>query len=262
MATAPQWTVSENTTEYRDGIFFVEGPASNWIIVREGRSYVLVDSGYPADTGRVLESIRYAGLEPERAAALLITHGHVDHIGAAAHFAQTYSTPVLASAAGALEVTGTETYQVTLPQVLLRAWNPRVFRWILHALDAGALKPRHVESTALWPEDALARLPGSPKMVATVGHTPGSVAYHFPDAAAAATGDALVTGHPISRIHGPQMLHPMFHHNPAQALSALDSLTAVEASLILPGHGPAVEGDLSTLAASVRARKPGRPVAR
>lgn len=66
-------------------------------------------------------------------------------------------------------------------------------------------------------------------------------AFLLPSAHAVVTGDALVTGHPLSRNTGVvQMLHPMFHSRPDEVREALGCLTDVDASLILPGHRPAL----------------------
>ncbi|MER2137990.1 MAG: MBL fold metallo-hydrolase, partial [Arthrobacter sp.] len=58
-------------------VLFVRGPASNWVILRRGQEFTLVDGGYPGDRDLVLLSIRESGLEPEAAAAVLVTHAHV-----------------------------------------------------------------------------------------------------------------------------------------------------------------------------------------
>lgn len=52
---------------------------------------------------------------------------------------------------------------------------------------------------------------------------------------AVVTGDALVTGHPVSRVRGFQVLPAMFNHG--DALAGLAALLDVDANLILPGHG-------------------------
>ncbi|MCG2622161.1 MBL fold metallo-hydrolase [Arthrobacter sp. I2-34] len=246
------WHESTAVTEPAEGVFFVEGPASNWIIAREGQDFTLIDGGYPADLPRVLDSIRHTGLRPERAAAMLITHGHVDHTGSAAWFSAEYGTPVLCSPGEYRQLLGEEKYQVSPGQVILRAWRPRVFNWLVHVLQAGGLQENDIPDAGIWDIARLAGLPGAPVAVPTPGHSPGHAAYRLPGAGAVATGDALVTGHAISPAAGPQMLHPMFHHDIEAAYRALEALAAVPERLVLPGHGPSMTLDLAAASAALR----------
>lgn len=246
------WDLASRITEPAPGVFFVEGPASNWIIVNDDKGFILIDSGYPGDTSLVLDSIWHVGLKPGDAKAVLITHGHVDHLGAAAEFVEAYGTPVLTSAAELAHVQGKEKHQVTLATVILRSWHPRVRSWLKHAISAGALSPRPVASAAAWTEEGLSALPGQPKPISVPGHTPGHAVVLLPNAGAIVTGDALITGHSLSRHTGPQMLDRMYHTDADGALSATHALDDVDASVILPGHGPALKMPLRDALASLR----------
>ncbi|QOD05929.1 MBL fold metallo-hydrolase [Pseudarthrobacter sp. BIM B-2242] len=239
-------------SEPAPGVFFVEGPASNWIIVRDDSGFILIDSGYPADAPLVLDSIRSLDLRPEDAKAILITHGHVDHTGSAAQFSRLYGTPVLCSPEELAHVQGHEKHQVTLATVISRSWNPRVLKWMIHAISAGALRAEPVPSAEPWTAEMLHNLPGRPRAVSVPGHTAGSAVLVFPEAGAIATGDALVTGHALSPFTGAQMLDPMFHSDPAGTVPALDALDGIDASVILPGHGPAASMPISDAVAAVR----------
>ena len=95
-------------------------------------------------------------------------------------------------------------------------------------------------------------LPGKPEAVLLPGHTPGNAAILLPDARAIAVGDSFVTGHPLSRKAGPQMLHPMYHTDPAEALAANRRLDGIDASVVLPGHGCALKMSLADALAALR----------
>ncbi|MET4143988.1 MBL fold metallo-hydrolase [Arthrobacter sp. UYCo732] len=251
--TSPRgWNPVTNVSEQAPGVFFVEGPASNWIIVRDETGFILIDSGYPADQPLVRQSIEHLGLNPAAARALLITHGHVDHTGSAAHFSTVYGTPVLCSPNELDHVRGLVKYQVSAKQVVPRAWRLRVFRWMIHAIKAGSLSAKPATKAQAWTADTLNSLPGRPQAVPASGHTPGNVAILLPGKGVIATGDTFVTGHPLSKHTCPQMLHPMYHHNPAAALAATHQLDSIDASVILPGHGPALSMPLSDALASLR----------
>ncbi|MFC9352143.1 MBL fold metallo-hydrolase [Arthrobacter sp. NPDC057013] len=247
-----QWQASASTSEPSPGVFFVEGPASNWVVVRDETGFLVIDSGYPSDRPLVLESIRHLGLRPADARAILITHGHIDHTGSAAYFSETYGTPILCAPEELAHVQGREKHQVTLGQVVVRAWRPRVFRWMAHAIKAGALKAKPAADARAWSADTLKKLSGKPEAVLLPGHTPGNVAILFPEAGAIAVGDSFVSGHPLSGTRGPQMLHPMFHTDPVQALAATHRLDGIDASVVLPGHGAALRMPLADALAASR----------
>lgn len=239
-ARANEWHPSGNVSEQAPGVFFVEGPASNWIVVGDETGFMLIDSGYPADRALVLGSIRHLGLHPADARAVLITHGHVDHTGSAAYFSETYGTPVLCAPEELAHVQGREKHQVTFGQVIRRAWRPRVFRWMVHAIKAGSLTAKPAPNAEAWNTERLRSLPGSPEAILLPGHTPGNASVLLPEAGVIAVGDSFVSGHPLSRRTGPQMLHRMYHTEPTAALEATHLLDGVNASVILPGHGPAL----------------------
>ncbi|WP_461174750.1 MBL fold metallo-hydrolase [Arthrobacter sp. Z1-9] len=251
-SAAQEWHPSSRVSGQAPGVFLVEGPASNWIVVRDGLGFILIDGGYPADCPLVLESIRHLGLQPAEARAVLITHGHVDHTGGAAHFSSAYGTPVLCAPEELAHVQGREKHQVTLGQVLLRAWRPRVFRWMLHVLKAGALTAKPATRAQAWDAVTLRSLPGNPEAILVPGHTPGNAAVLLPTAGAIAVGDCFAAGHPLTRRTGPQMLPRMYHADPAAALSAIRRLDSVQASVVLPGHGPALRMTLAEALAALR----------
>ncbi|NVN00675.1 MBL fold metallo-hydrolase [Arthrobacter sp. SDTb3-6] len=237
--------------ECADGVFLVAGPASNWIILREGREFTVIDSGYPGDRADFIKSIRQLGLEPRNMAALLITHGHVDHTGSARMLSDGFGVPVLSAAAEQGQMTGRDKNQVSPRQILVRAWRPRVFRWTRHIVAAGGANPTRVPGSGAFTDELLAGLPGSPRALATAGHTPGHTAFLLPSGCLA-TGDALVTGHPLSTVDGPQRLHPMFDHDRGRAGRSLDRLLEGGATTILPGHGKVLAMPIAEAVARAR----------
>ena len=256
-STTSGWHPSSRVSEQAPGVFLVEGPASNWIVVRDGSGFMLIDSGYPADCPLVLESIRHLGLQPANARAVLITHGHVDHTGAAAHFSGTYGTPILCAPEELAHVQGKEKHQVTFGQVLVRAWRPRVFRWMLHVIKAGAFTAKPATRAQAWDVATLRSLPGRPEAILVPGHTPGNAAILLPAAGAIAVGDSFAASHPLSLKTGPQMLHHMYHSDPDAALESTRRLDGVQASAVLPGHGPALRMPLTEALAALRRGEAG-----
>lgn len=225
-----------------DKVHLVTGSNTNWVIVKDGDSGILIDTGYPGDLDAVLASLAAVGLAPQALSAVLVTHAHNDHIGAAEHLRATYGTPVLMHEHEVGHARRDFLNQVTVGQILAQAWRPGVVPWAVHALKAGGTAHVPVTEPLAFPSAGRLDLPGGPVPVHTPGHTRGHSAYLLPDSGILVSGDALVTGHPTSRLAGPQLLPGMFHTSRTEALRSLDLLEELDADVVLPGHGPVHRG--------------------
>jgi glyoxylase-like metal-dependent hydrolase (beta-lactamase superfamily II) len=220
--------------EVADGVFHVRGTEVNWYLVREGDELTLVDSGYPGDVDRVEESVRVLGLTPADVRAVLLTHAHVDHMGAAQHFADRYGAAVLADEVEARHAHREFLEQAGPMDVAKNIWRPGVLPWLTRVMRVGAAKDVKVPSAAGFGAAAL-DVPGRPVPVPTRGHTSGHTCYHFPAAGAVCTGDELVTGHAVVKRVGPQLPPAFFQERDTR--DAVLPLAELDADLILPGHG-------------------------
>ncbi|MFI9645321.1 MBL fold metallo-hydrolase [Streptomyces sp. NPDC052040] len=234
-------------------VFLVPGSSTNWVIVKDGDAAVLVDTGYPRDRERLLASLAAVGVDPRGVAAVLITHAHNDHMGAAEHLRCTHGTAVLMHRAELPHARREFLHQVSVGRVLANGWRPGVLSWAAHALRAGGTAHVPVVEPQPFPGEGRLDLPGRPLPVLTPGHTDGHCAYLLPDSGILITGDALVSGHPTSRCRGPQLLPRMFHRDRARALDSLTVLAELDADVLLPGHGPIIR--TSVAAAVERARE-------
>lgn len=227
-------------TEVSPGVQFVEGPASNWTILVGPDSASLIDAGYPGDLALVLQTLEHvAGARPLETIA--ITHGHSDHTGGVKGLLERWPSARVVAADDELPNIRREVvYQVGVPQILPHLWKPRFVAWVRHAIQAGGLADVAISHPDAWVSGEALTLSGHevvPQL--TPGHTPGHSAYLLPAANAVATGDALVTGHAVSRQHGPQPIHPMFDHDNDLALETFAAINGQWRGLsLLPGHGP------------------------
>ncbi|MCW5250222.1 MBL fold metallo-hydrolase [Streptomyces sp. SHP 1-2] len=237
-----------------EGIHLVHGGHTNWIILTEGDALTLVDTGYPADRGLLLDSLAAVGGSPEAVAAVLITHAHNDHLGSAEYLRATHRTPVLLHEAEVPHARRDFLQQVSVGAVLRNGWRPGVLPWAAHVVRAGGTAQHPVAAPAAFPSPGPLDLPGRPVPVHTPGHTDGHCAYHLPHAGVVISGDALVSGHATSRRTGPQLLPAMFHHDRARALASLDVLAALDGDVLLPGHGPVHRGPVGDAARRARDR--------
>lgn len=114
-----RWTTAANTHDFGAGTTLVTGPGSNWLILRDGASYTLIDCGYPGDRRLVDASIDAAGATglPE---AVVVTHAHGDHIGTLDRYIAA-GVPVHCAAAEVPNITGTAREQIGPKESLPRA---------------------------------------------------------------------------------------------------------------------------------------------
>jgi glyoxylase-like metal-dependent hydrolase (beta-lactamase superfamily II) len=78
-------------------------------------------------------------------------------------------------------------------------------------------------------------LPGRPMAVPTPGHTGGHCSYIVDGVLV--SGDALVTGHPLAKRRGPQLLPKVFNHSEPDCVRSLAALAMLETDVLIPGHG-------------------------
>ncbi|MGW6645197.1 MBL fold metallo-hydrolase [Streptomyces iakyrus] len=237
-----------------DGTYLVHGSNTNWVILTEGDAVTLVDTGYPGDREQLLASLAEVGSAPEAVTAVLITHAHNDHLGSAEYLRAAHGTPVHLHEAEVPHARRDFLHQVSIGTVLKNGWRPGVLPWAVHALRSGGTDHVPVTAPQAFPAAGALDLPGRPVPVHTPGHTDGHCAYHLPGTGVLISGDALVSGHPTSRIEGPQLLPDMFHHERPRALASLDVLAELEGELLLPGHGPVHRGPVRDAALRARER--------
>lgn len=237
-----------------DGTYLVHGSNTNWVILTEGDAVTLIDTGYPGDRPKLLASLAEVGSSPEAVSAVLITHAHTDHLGNAEHLRSAFGTPVYLHETEVPHARREFLHQVGVGTVLRNGWRPGVLPWAIHAIRSGGTAHVPVTSPEPFPSAGPLDLPGRPVPVHTPGHTDGHCAYHLPGAGVVISGDALVSGHPTSRIKGPQLLPDMFHRERSRAVASLDVLEGIEGDVMLPGHGPVHRGAVQEAALQARER--------
>lgn len=231
------------------GLHLVSGTNVNWAMVTEGDAVTLVDTGYPHDLGALLAGLDGIGRRPQDVVAVLITHAHLDHVGALPGFLAVHRAPVFTGPAEVAHLRGEYTEQIT-PAAMLGLTRRRAGRrWVRQTLRA-VLPHLSVQVSAAQPATYGEPLdvPGRLVPIPATGHTTGHTAWQVPDAGALLTGDALVSAHPVSRLpDGPQILPPVFNHDEADLMAGLRGLRSLPVDLVLPGHGPVLHGDIATL---------------
>ncbi|MEV7345313.1 MBL fold metallo-hydrolase [Streptomyces sp. NPDC093544] len=238
--------------EVAAGVHLVHGSNTNWVILTEGDAVTLVDTGYPSDRQAVLASLDALGHSPKAVTGVLITHAHNDHLGSAEYLSSTFGIPIHLHEAELPHARREFLHQVSIGQVMRQAWRPGVLPWALHAIKSGGKADVHMTRPEPFPKEGALDLPGRPVPVHTPGHTAGHCVFHLPDAGILISGDALVSGHPTSRVRGPQLLPAMFDAERAKARASLAHIEALAADVLLPGHGPVHHGPVREAARRAR----------
>lgn len=245
---------NQRCLQVAENAFCVTGTDVNWVLLREGKDLTLIDAGYVGDTAAVEASIRALGRRPEDLRAVLLTHAHIDHVGALNHLRDRYDVPVYMHPREVAHARREYLQQATPLDLARRAWRPPVLAWCLRIVRSGALRHVRVRHAEAFPGKGALDLPGRPVPVPCPGHTSGHTAYQLPDAGVVVTGDALVTAHPTSRVRGPQLLPSFFSHSQRDSLAALDALKALDAGTVVPGHGEPWHGPIRDAVTMARER--------
>jgi glyoxylase-like metal-dependent hydrolase (beta-lactamase superfamily II) len=187
------------------------------IYLLDAGDLVLIDSGAGQSFDRLVSNIERLGLDPKRLKAVLVTHGHIDHIGALHRFQQKFGVQVIAHELDAAAIeegkgTAAEAYGVSYT-------------------------PCRIDLMLRGSEESLRFGSYELKVIHIPGHTPGSVAAYLD------TDDKRVLFG--QDIHGPY--YPEWGADPAQARLSLRKLLDLKADILCEGHfgiyqpAPAVE---------------------
>jgi glyoxylase-like metal-dependent hydrolase (beta-lactamase superfamily II) len=203
----------------------------NAYLVEDGGEVVIVDAGAPAYWRLLPGELGAMGRTLDDVRAVLLTHGHVDHVGFAER-ARRAGVPVRVHAQDAALARGEapNNYRIHGP---LRPLP--ILRFLMYFARQGLLRVPHVQEVGTFDDGATLDVPGAPRVIHVPGHTPGSSALHFPGHDALFSGDAINTFAVTSGRAGPQ-LSP-FNADREQAFESLGRLGAVPARHLLPGHG-------------------------
>jgi glyoxylase-like metal-dependent hydrolase (beta-lactamase superfamily II) len=204
----------------------------NAYLVEESGQVTVVDAGVPGLYRELARELVSMGRATEDIRALVLTHGHSDHIGFAERIRLDRGIPVMVHEADAALARG----EVPNPA---KGYGPTrvaaLVRFLWFSLVRGGLRTRHVSEVSVFGDGATLDMPGSPRAILTPGHTPGSAVLEFSSHRALLVGDAFATYAVTTGVSGPQIAP--FTADPTQALESLARIEGVSADVLLPGHG-------------------------
>lgn len=226
----------------------------NFYVVDAGDGLTIVDAGLPKYGKRLDKALARIGRTRGDIRALMLTHGHIDHIGMAADLAGEGVTVHLhpADAPLAADPRTNQTDRSLAPYL---RW-PATAAFVGHCLLQSALRPPRMPPSIPLQDGAAADVPGRPIVTHAPGHTSGSCVLEFRDHDVVFVGDLLCTADPFSgRPAPPQLMTRGSNRDSEAAFDSLDRLAGVQARVVLPGHGrPWLDG---VQAAAANARQIG-----
>ncbi len=211
-------------------------------------SWVLVDAALPytAPIIRVWTD-RHFSQPPQ---AIVLTHGHFDHVSAAAVLADEWDVPIYAHPLEFPYLTGREEYPA--PNVkagggLMTALSPLYPRG---PVDLGRRLQPYPAVDSLGPANSQSQpLLDGWTVLHTPGHTPGHVSYFRKRDSVLLAGDAFCTTKPESFFDAAVTQSPELHGPPAYFTSdwqaaqrSVRKLADLEPSVVAPGHGKPLAG--------------------
>lgn len=216
--------------------------------------WILIDAGLKGTASMITAAAeaRYgSGARPQ---AIVMTHGHFDHVGALEELAERWEVPIYAHELELPYLDGRSAYPPPDPSVgggamsLLSRFYPRgpvdVSRW-LRVLPGD----RSVPGMEGW------------RWIHTPGHTPGHVSLWRAADRTMIAGDAFITTRQESayaaavqraELHGPPMY---FTPDWESARESVRRLAELEPRLVVTGHGRALQGETMLEALRTLARE-------
>jgi glyoxylase-like metal-dependent hydrolase (beta-lactamase superfamily II) len=232
-AASPRYVAPEVSylLDYIVNVCFV-GPAG-----AGDREWVLVDAGLPASAERIEHAAARLFGAGSRPAAIVLTHGHFDHVGALQTLVRKWDVPVYAHELELPYLTGRSSYPPPDPFVGGGAMSAMSFLYPKGPIDLGA-------SVRALPADG--SVPGMQgwRWIPTPGHSPGHVSFVRDVDRTLIAGDAFTTTKQESaiavfnqrrEIHGPPMY---FTPDWGAARTSLRHLADYAPTAAITGHGP------------------------
>ena len=190
----------------------------------------LVDTLFENDARGVLDAIRTLGRKPADLKRIVLTHAHRSHLGGLAALKRETGATVLAHESEADIISGDRPAQ----PVGLKPTAP--FRTYPFQVGIFLNRPKHRPvpiDESVGEGDAVGPL----RVLHVPGHSPGHLAFSWPEHKLLLSGDAIATWPRF------EAGWPAFTLNPAQHAQSIRRMSELDAAIVGVGHGDPITGD-------------------
>lgn len=231
-------------TEISKDIFYYTNQIVNVIMLGDpaGDNWVLVDAGMPKSGEEILKVAEKRFGKGSKPAAIILTHGHFDHVGGLVHLLDEWNVPVYAHPLEFLYLVGEKRYPEPDTSVEGGMLAKISSFYPIEPIDiSGVLQELPKDKT-------VPRLPDW-QWIHVPGHAPGQVALYRPKDGVLIAGDAFLTVKQDSfykvliqknEVHGPPVY---LTTNWEMAEESVKKLAALSPKIVITGHGQHMEGE-------------------
>ena len=234
--------------EVRTDVYYYTNQIVNFVLVGDpaGGDWVLIDAGMPKSGSEILQACEDRFGKGRKPSAIVLTHGHFDHVGSLVYLLEHWQVPVYAHPLEFPFLTGAQAYpepDVTVEGGMLAKISSLYPNEPINV--SMALRP--------LPEDGTVPFMPGWRWLPTPGHSPGQVALFRDRDRTLISADAFITVKQDSfykvlmqkeEVCGPPVY--LTTDWPA-AYESVKKLAALQPELVVPGHGTYMAGaELST----------------
>jgi hydroxyacylglutathione hydrolase len=200
---------------------------ANVFLIRTGDGYILVDAGMPGDPETLDEVFATAGVDPSTIELILVTHGHMDHMGLTAYAKEITGAQVLCHQSLAGKLAGGEIEDSVAQNMMGRFIN---FMAGIQALTGGG-DIEAVQADILVDDSFdLSEYGISGRVIHTPGHSQGSLSIVLDN------GETLIGD--MVRDEGAGEIGPgMFYEDKGALVASLEEVVRLDSRTIYLSHG-------------------------
>ncbi|MFF5209128.1 MBL fold metallo-hydrolase [Streptosporangium sp. NPDC000396] len=208
----------------------------NWYVLEDKGALTVIDGGMPTHWAQLLDWLARRTLSIDAIKAVVLTHGHADHLGIVERVRREADARVHVHEADRPLSRGLGLRRPPR-RIIHNLWRPHNLAVNVAWMRDGIMRVPPILQASTFSDGEVLDVPGKLRVIHTPGHSPGSSTLVAQNDTVALTGDALVTLDVVTGRSGAGIMPGKLNDDPDQALASLRNLEGLNARIVLPGHG-------------------------